>query len=169
MRQFLALGLVPAVALKATLNIVLALPCLMFDSMPADAGGMGRFLGSLVARGVAHEAIAAGRSHSQSYAPKTYTSDVLTVEQLALCIKQASKLDGDNDRLEAIRSLLLASKSEIDMSSAAVELQRPRVDHYSQQSINAFNALIDRYNLLVTNGKAKQADFNSLVNTSISK
>jgi hypothetical protein len=163
MRQLLALGAMPALALRVTLAIVLALPCLMFASKPAGAGGMGRFLGSLVARGVVHEAIVAGRSQSQSYAPKTYTSDVLTVEQLALCIKQASKLDGYNDRLEASRSILLASKSEIDMSSAAVELQRPRVDHYSQQSINAFNTLIDRYNLLVTKGKAKQADFNSLV------
>lgn len=59
--------------------------------------------------------------------------------------------------------MLFSSKSEIDLSSAAIELQRPRVDRYSQNSVDAFNVLIDHYNVLVTNGKAKQATFNSLV------
>jgi hypothetical protein len=125
---------------------------------------MGRFLGSLVARGLVREAIVAGRSNSQpSYAPKIYSSDVLTVAQLAICLKQASKLDEDNERLEATRTVFLSSKSEIDLASAAVELQRPSVDHYSRKSVDAFNALIVRYNMLVTNGKAKQAAFNALV------
>jgi hypothetical protein len=130
---------------------------------PADAGGMGRFLGSLVARGAVREAIVVGRSQSQSYAPKTYTADVLTVAQLAACIKKASKLDGDSERLETSRAVFLSSKSEIDLASAAIEFQRPRVDHYSQQSVDAFNTLINRYNVLVTDGKAKQVSFNALV------
>lgn len=121
---------------------------------------LGRFLGSLVARGAVRGAIIAGHS----YAPKTYTPDVLTVEQLAGCLKQARKLDGDDAQLEATRSELLASASEIDRSSAAIELQRTRINHYSQQSVDAFNALITRYNSLVTSGKARQAKFNSNVN-----
>jgi hypothetical protein len=163
MWQFLAIGAVPALALRVTLAIALAPSYLMFASKPADAGGMGRFLGSLVARGVVREAITAGRSQSQSYAPKVYNSDVLTVAQLAACIKKASKLDGDTERLEASRAVFLSSKSEIDLSSAAIELQRPRVDYYSQKSVDAFNALINRYNILVTDGKAKQVSFNALV------
>ena len=119
----------------------------------------------MVARGVVRGAIVAGRSQSETYAPKVYGSDVLTVEQLALCIKQASKLDGDNERLEADRSTLLVSKSAIDASSMEVELQRPLVDHYSKRSVEAFNALIDRYNGLVTSRKAKQASFNAIVDT----
>jgi hypothetical protein len=59
--------------------------------------------------------------------------------------------------------VLLSSKSGIDLSSAAIEFQRPRVDHYSQKSVGAFNGLIARYNILVTNGKAKQDGFNALV------
>jgi hypothetical protein len=98
--------------------------------------------------------------------PKSYTPDVLTVEQLANCIKKAAKLDGDSQRLEVIRTALLASKSEIDLSSATVEFQRGRVDHYSQKSVDAFNALIDRHNTLVINGKAKQASFNAVVDAS---
>jgi hypothetical protein len=164
MQQFLlAVAAASALALKRTLPALLALAILLCASELSDAGGMGRFLGSLVARGVVREAITAGRSQSQSYAPKVYTADVLTVAQLAVCLKQASKLDGDNERLEATRTVFLSSKSEIDLASAAVELQRPSVDHYSQKSVDAFNALIVRYNTLVTNGRAKQVTFNALV------
>src|ERR1039458_1915205 len=133
MHQFLlATAAVIALALKRGLPIVLALSILLCAAKPSDAGGMGRFLGSLVARGVVRGAIAPGRSNPppQSYEAKSYTPDVLTVEQLANCIKKATKLDGDSERLEVIRTALLASKSEIDLSSAAVEFQRTRVDHY---------------------------------------
>jgi hypothetical protein len=159
----LAIAAASAWALKRGVPVILALSVLPYASIPSDARGMGRFLGSLVARGAAREAIVVGRSQSQSYAPKTYTADVLTVMQLATCIKKASKLDEDSDRLEASRTVFLSSKSEIDLASTAIEFQRPRVDHYSQKSVDAFNALINRYNILVTNGKAKQASFNTLV------
>jgi hypothetical protein len=153
-----------ALALKRRLPIVLVLSILLCAVKPADAGGMGRFLGSLVARGIVRGAIAPGHSNEQpQYLPKSYTPDVLTVEQLANCIKKATKLDGDSERLEVTRTALLASKSEIELSSTAVEFQRTRVDHYSQKSVDAFNALINRYNVLVTNGKAKQASLNALV------
>jgi hypothetical protein len=164
-RLLLAIAAAPAPALKRGLPVVLALSILFCAAQPADAGGMGRFLGSLVARGIVRGAIAPGRSNPppQSYEAKSYTPDVLTVEQLANCIKKATKLDGDSERLEIIRTALLVSKSEIDLSSATVEFQRTRVDHYSQKSVDAFNALINRYNILVTNGKAKQASLNALV------
>jgi hypothetical protein len=146
--------------------LILVLSILLYSAKPSNAGGMGRFLGSLVARGLMREAIVAGRSNAPpQYLPKSYTPDVLTVEQLANCIKKATKLDGDSERLEGIRTALLGSKSEIDLSSATIELQRTRVDHYSQKSVDAFNALIGRYNALVTDGKAKQASLNALVDT----
>lgn len=161
----LATVAVMALSMKRGLPIVLALSILPCASIPSDARGMGRFLGSLVARGAAREAIVAGRAPSQSYAPKVYDADVLTVAQLATCIKKASKLDEDSERLEGSRAVLLSSKSEIDLASTAIEFQRPRVDHYSQKSVEAFNGLINRYNVLVTNGKAKQISFNALVET----
>jgi len=164
MQQFLlTIPAASAPASKRGLAVVLALTILPCASIPSDARGMGRFMGSLVARGAVHEAIVAGRSQSQSYAPKAYTADVLTVAQLATCIKKASKLDEDSERLEASRAVFLSSKSEIDLASTAIEFQRPRVDHYSQKSIDAFNALINRYNILVTNGRAKQVSFNAFV------
>jgi hypothetical protein len=165
MRHFLVrITAASAPAFKRGLPVILALSILLCAAKSSDAGGMGRFLGSLVARGVVRGAIAPGHSNPQpQYLPKSYTPDVLTVEQLANCIKKATKLDGDSERLEVIRTALLASKSEIDLSSATVEFQRTRVDHYSQKSVDAFNALINRYNILVTNGQAKQASFNALV------
>jgi hypothetical protein len=154
---------------KQALLVLLALPLVLCSAKPADAGGMGRFLGSLVARGAVREAIVAGRSQSQSpsqsYAPKVYGADVLTVAQLAACIKKASKLDADSERLEADRAVFQSAKSEIDLASAAIESQRPRVDHHSQKSVNAFNALVNRYNVLVTDGKAKQVSFNAFVDS----
>jgi hypothetical protein len=144
--------------------LILVLSCLLSAAKPSDARGLGGFLEALLARGLVRGAIIAGRSNATpTYAPKIYTSDVLTVAQLAVCVKQASKLDGDSERLEATRSVFIASKSELDLSSAAVEFQRTRVDHYSQKSVDAFNALIEHHNILVTNGKAKQASFNALV------
>jgi hypothetical protein len=115
---------------------------------------------------VARAAIVTGsRANTQpQYLPKSYaTPDILTVAQLATCIKKASKLDEDSEQLEASRTTLLSSQSDIDLLSATIEFQRPRVDHSSQKSVNAFNAVINRYNILVTNGKAKQASFNALV------
>ncbi len=134
-----------------------------FTVGPADAGGMGRFLGSLMARGAVREAIIAGRSQSQSYAPKNYSIDVLTVEQLANCIRTAGKLDGDDKILEATRSELLASKSFIDKASIDVEFERLKIDRYSHKSVDVFNALVNRYNALVIDGKAKQTNLNALV------
>jgi len=150
-------------ALKRVIPVVLALSILLCAEKPADAGGMGRFLGSLVARGLVREGIAAGRSQSQSYALKVYTPDILTVEQLANCIKKATKLDGDSELLKVIQAPLASSQSEIDLSSTAIEFQRPRVDQYSQKSVDAFNALIARYKILAASRKAKEDSFNALV------
>ncbi len=163
-QSLLAVAAASALALKRAIPVVLALSILLCAAKPSDARGLGGFLEALLARGLVRGAIIAGRSNSQpQYLPKSYTPDVLTVEQLANCIKKAGKLDGDSQQLEVIRTALLASKSEIDLSSATVEFQRTRVDHYSQKSVDTFNALISRYNILVTNGKTKQAKLNALV------
>ena len=76
---------------KRGFTIILALSLMSYAAETANAGGMGRFLASLITRGAVRGAIIAGRSQSETYAPKVYSSDVLTVEQLALCIKQATK------------------------------------------------------------------------------
>jgi hypothetical protein len=160
----LAAAAVIALALKRGPPIVLALSILLCAAKPSDARGLGGFLEALLARGLVRGAIIAGRSNSQpQYLPKFYTPDVLTVEQLANCIKKAAKLDGDSELLKVIRAPLVSSQSEIDLSSTAIEFQRPRVDQYSQKSVDAFNALIARYKILAANRKAKEDSFNALV------
>jgi hypothetical protein len=96
----LAIAAVFVPALKRVLRVVLALLFLLCAVKPSDAGGMGRFLGSLLARGLVREAIVAGRSNTQpqSYTAKSYTPDVLTVAQLASCIKKlANSTRMEND------------------------------------------------------------------------
>ena len=145
-------------------NVVVAfgvLTHLLCVSCSADARGMGRFMGGLLARGAANAAVHSTTSSSSSV--KSYTPDVLTVTQLAQCIKKASRLDEESDRLETSRTALQSSTSQVDMSLATIEQQRSRLDRSSRASVNSFNALIDRHNTLVTAAKTKQVDFNSAI------
>jgi len=82
---------------------------------------------------------------------------------LARCIKKAGKLDEDSGRLEFSRNEFQSLESEINRTHTTIELERSRVNHYSQKAVDAFNMLVDRHNMLVTTGKAKQAKFNALV------
>src|SRR3954452_11262825 len=127
---------------------------------PADARGGGRFIGGLLARGAARAAV-----QVPSHLPpiKNYTPDVLTVEQLASCIRKAGKLDEESDRLESARGLLRNDASQVELSSSMIEFQRNRVDTYRKASVDAFNRSIDTHNKLVTATKARQTDFNSAI------
>ena len=86
MQQFLlVIAAASALALKRLIPVVLALSILLCAAKPSDAGGLGGFLKALLARGLVRGAIIAGRSNSQpQYLPKSYTPDVLTVEQRAI-------------------------------------------------------------------------------------
>jgi hypothetical protein len=142
------------------LTVFLAL-ALGLIAAPLEARGMGRFLGGLLARGAASAAVHSGTG-GRSYA-KSYSPDVLTVTQLAQCIKKAGKLDQDSDQLEASRTTLRSATSGVERSSAMVEHQRGRVDQYSKASVEAFNTLIDRHNKLVIDAKARQSSFNLVI------
>jgi len=98
-----------------------------------------------------------------AHATKLYGPDVLTTAQLANCLTKASKLDQESEQLSARRANLSKSTSEIELAGVAVESQKQRVDRYNKKSVDAFNALVEQYNLLLTNGKAGQATFNLMV------
>src|SRR3982074_3264465 len=91
-----------------------ALVCTLCVSLPAEARGMGRFLGGLMARGAVSAAAHSGTTSSSS--AKSYTPDALAVAHPAQCIRKASKLDEDSDRWEADRAVLRSSISEVDLS-----------------------------------------------------
>jgi hypothetical protein len=139
------------------------LACCFCSSLPAESRGMGKFLGGMLARGAVSAAVHSGTSSSTSSA-KTYPSDVLTVAQLAQCLKGAAKLDETNERLELDRKTLQSSVSDVDQSKAAIDQQRSSLNRQSKASVNAFNASVDRYNVLVAGAKTKQTDFNSAIN-----
>jgi hypothetical protein len=143
---------------SAHIAFFIAIACLL-SAAPAEARGGGRFLGSLLSRGAVAAATHSGSSSSAG--AKSYTADVLTVAQLAQCIRKAGKLDGDSERLEANRSAVTQAEAAVESSKAEIDNRRARVDQRSRASVNAFNAMIDRHNSLVENAKARQAGFNS--------
>lgn len=127
-------------------------------SIAAEARGGGKFLGSLIARGASRAA--AGAAGSSSGGIKTYGPDVLTVTDLAQCIKTAGKLDEDSTRIEADRTKLESWSSSVSASKLQVEAAESVVDTRSQRSVDAFNALVDRHNALVQQGKTANLMFN---------
>ena len=133
--------------------------CVLCASSSSHAGGTGRFLGALLARG-AVAGVVAGTSSSSA---KTYAADTLTVSQLAQCIKRAAKLDDDGTQLETSRTALQAAIDQTDQSKATVEQQRANLNRSSRSAVNSFNALVDRHNVLLTDVKAKQTDFNTSI------
>jgi hypothetical protein len=142
------------------------LVCFFCSSLPAESRGMGRFLRGMLARGAASAAVHSGTSSTSSASTsptKTYSSDSLTVAQLAQCLKGAANLDEAHERLELDRKALQSSFSDVDQSKAALDRQRSSLNRQSKASVNAFNASVNRYNALADGAKSKQTNFNSAV------
>ena len=141
------------------------LGCFFYSSLPAESRGMGRFLGSMVARGATSAAVHSGTSSSSAStsATKTYSSDTLTVAQLAQCLKGAAKLDETVERVEVDRKAVQSAFSEIDQSKAALDQKESSVNQRSKASVKAFNASVERHNVLVRAAKLKQTDLNAAI------
>jgi prefoldin subunit 5 len=134
-------------------------------SEAADAGSLGKFLSGLIARGVVR-----GTAHSMdgsAYTPnvpsKSYTPNVLTVDQLVRCLKEASMLDEQSDPLERKRTELQSAGKEVDQLKDQLDIKRAAVNRASQISVDRFNAEIDRYNATVNRLKSQEEHFNLLV------
>jgi hypothetical protein len=138
-------------------------------SGPADAGGLGKFVSGLVARGVVRGVVSGaarstpGNTYASGFSDKTYTPNVLTVDQLVQCLKTASALDQQSEVLEGKRSELQLAGREIDQLRAQLEMNPAAVIRSSQVSVDRFNAEVDRYNAIANRLKSKEADFNGLV------
>ena len=142
------------------------LGCFFYSSLPAESRGMGRFLGGMVARGATSAAVHSGTSSSSSAstsATRTYSSDTLTVAQLAQCLKGAAKLDETVERVEVDRKAVQSAFSEIDQSKAALDQKESSVNQRSKASVKAFNASVERHNVLVRAAKLKQTDLNAAI------
>ncbi len=122
----------------------------------ADARGLGRFVGGLVARGAV-----SGVTHGMR---KSYTPDVLTVDQLVQCLKKASLLDQESEDIESKRKELQIFVSQVDRLKSQMEMKRGSLDRYSQAAVDGFNADVDRYNEAAADGRNRQNNFNNLIN-----
>jgi predicted neutral ceramidase superfamily lipid hydrolase len=122
---------------------------------PADARGLGRFLGGLVARGAV-----SGVTHGMR---KSYTPDVLTVDQLVQCLKKASALDQESNDVESKRTELRAAVGQIDRLKTQIETKRATLNRYSQQAVDDFNADVELYNAAVNAGRSRESYLNAVV------
>lgn len=122
----------------------------------ADARGLGRFVGGLLARGAVSATVHGTR--------KSYTPDVLTVDQLVQCLKKASALDQQSEDIESKRREVQIVESQIDRLKNQMDMNERSLNRYSQAAIDSFNADVNRYNTAVINTRANQNVFNEFVN-----
>src|SRR5262249_48281866 len=131
---------------------------LVIASTIAEARGRGRFVGGLVTRGSISAA-----SHPTRY--KSYTPDVLTVDQLVVCLKKANGLDQESEQLDRQREKLTSIVSEVERLGSETERQRVSLNRYSQADVDRFNREVDHYNAIATNAKSFQSALNVLVSS----
>lgn len=145
--------------MRRTIFVVCALIFAIVGIQTAKAGGLGKFVTALIARG----AVSAGIRSAGSYAHtiKTYPPDTLTVDQLVTCLKKASGLDQESDRLEAERPTLVSLASEVNRLGDEIDQRRVYVNHYSQIDVDRFNHDVDHFNSLAADTKNRQLTFNS--------
>lgn len=147
---------------------------LVLGSGEAFAGG---FLKGLVGRGTVRGAAAAARatgpsspsSASPSSPAKTYGPNILTVDQLAACLKTASGLDTSSQSIDTERAALEKRISDVDARRTRLEEAKRKIDRSSKSAIDRHNAAIASYNKLVNEAKAKQTAFNERVRTQNAK
>lgn len=88
---------------------------------------------------------------------------VLTREQLRECVAEQNFINVSEAELERLQASIAQSEASINGLEAQINMQEPLVDRYSQESINSFNALIDRHKRLVAAHNAKLPDTNNRV------
>src|SRR4051812_36191846 len=91
----------------------------------ADARGLGRLLGGMVARGAISSGAHAAASAVQA---KSYTPNVLTVDQLVACLKKADALDRASEGLSERKAIIAAAGSVLDAEKSALERRQSNVD-----------------------------------------
>src|SRR5438034_10796204 len=89
-----------------------------------EARKVGRFLSSFVSRGVSHGAGQVFGTTPQ----KVYSPDVLTVNQLAECLRNADRLDVESEELEKQRLDLKVIVDQVDRQKSTLEEIRIRHD-----------------------------------------
>jgi hypothetical protein len=134
---------------------------------PVDAKG---FLSGLLRGGVRSAARAGVHAGVQSYAPKTYGPDTMTVEQIEKCLGSAQELDKSSEHVDALTNAVDVESAAIARSQQFLSMEKDLVDRYSEASVNAYNrkltamrTRISAYNASVDRAKAEQTSHNARV------
>jgi hypothetical protein len=118
----------------------------------ADARRGGRFFSSLARSG----------GSALAHAPrKSYTSDVLTVDQLVDCLKTSEMMDKASDATDAKRAVLKTKNDNIDRTKAEIDLREPRVNTRMKSEVDRFNNDVRQLNAMIVSYRADQEAFNN--------
>jgi hypothetical protein len=146
---------------------VLTAVAVTVSASPVDAKG---FLSAMLRGGVRSAARVGAHAGVQSYVPKTYGSDTLTVEQIEKCLASAQELDRSSQQVDASANAVDTEAAAIASSQQSLSLEKDLVDRYSKASVNAYNkrlaamgTRISAYNANVDRVKAEQASHNMRV------
>ena len=137
------------------------------SASPVDAKG---FLSGLLRGGARSAARAGVHAGVQSYAPKTYDPDTMTVEQIEKCLASAQELDKSSEYVDALANAADAESAAITRSQQFLLMEKDLVDRYSDASVNAYNkklaamrTRISAYNTNMDRAKAEQVSHNTRV------
>jgi hypothetical protein len=120
----------------------------------ADARRGGRFFSGAARAG----------GNALLHAPrKSYTPDVLTVDQLVDCLKTSELMDKASDAIDANRATLKSKIDSIDRAKAEIDLREPRVNTRIKSEVDRFNNDVRQLNAMITSYRADQETFNNQV------
>jgi hypothetical protein len=139
--------------LKAFCVLLIAVGATLVATIDAaDARRGGRFFSSVVRSG------ASALAHTPR---KSYTSDVLTVDQLVDCLKASEMIDQASDAIEAKRAALKTKSDNIDRTKAEIDLREPRVNTRSKSEVDRFNNDVRQHNAMIVSYRADEDAFSS--------
>lgn len=84
----------------------------------------------------------------------SYKGPVLTRDQLRQCVAEQKAINASETDADRLQNLLAESEANIKSLEAEINARQPLVDRYSQESVDEFNALIDRHQRLVASHNA---------------
>lgn len=143
MRHFVTTKML--VVLAASLSI----PCIEY----AHAKGLKLRFGSAIGRGLSHSG------------PRSYGPDVLTTDQLVICMRIEKDVNEGSEKADSVSAALTSEKQALDESFASLEKQRLTLNRQSQIAVDMFNRGVDEFQARSAAFNEKLPDYNAMITT----
>ena len=88
---------------------------------------------------------------------------VLTLEELRLCVVRERIINNQSEELETSKLEMDAKNKDVEILGNEIEELEPQVDTSSEESVNEFNALIERHAAMVEDFNSRLPPFNAQV------